>query len=117
MGRRAKGERMIRRHKFGAVPTVVEGIRFASKKEAKRWAELKLLERAGEIVDLEHQVKYPLVVNGQLVCSYICDFRYAWKHGGGQVVEDVKSGPTKTREYRIKRKLMQAIHQVEIQEV
>lgn len=107
----------IKRSKYGSVKTVVDGITFHSKKEAARWMQLRLLERAGEIVDLEHQVKYPLVVNGQLVCSYICDFRYAWKHGGGQVVEDVKSGPTKTREYRIKRKLMKAIHQVEIQEV
>lgn len=55
---------MIKRnaHKFNAVKTVIDGHTFASKAEAARYAELKLLRRAGEIFELELQPKYPIVV-------------------------------------------------------
>jgi hypothetical protein len=103
----------FRRHKFGAVPTVVKGIRFASKAEARRFATLSLLERAKEISGLELQPSYKLEVNGQLVCTYRADFRYRTKDGK-TVVEDVKG--IKTPEYRLKAKLMKAIHGIEILE-
>src|SRR5262245_16320678 len=95
-----------RRGKYAAKPTVVDNIRFASKKEANRYSELKLLERAGAIRGLQLQVKYPLKVHGLLVCSYVADFNYDEQlHGVWfRVVEDTKG--YRTREYQIKKKLL-----------
>ena len=70
--------------KYGAVPTVVDGIRFASKAEAHRYQELKLLERGGRIRGLKLQPRYKLyalVINGppadgKEVCVYVADFEY-----------------------------------------
>lgn len=104
-------------NKFGAKKMDVDGITFASKAEARRYSHLKLLVRIGEIEDLELQPKFDLVVNGQKVCGYIADFRYRVSATGATVVEDVKSAPTRTKEYRIKVKLLKALHGVEVVEV
>lgn len=72
----------IRGHKYNAQRTVIDGISFASKAEARRFAELKLMVKAGEIRDLELQPKYPLIVNGQTVASYTADFRYRHNRDG-----------------------------------
>ena len=98
--------------KFKAVPTEVDGIRFASKKEAKRYQELKLLERAGEISRLELQPRYDITINGVKVCTYVADFRYFGK--AKQIVEDCKG--FKTPLYRLKSKLVRALYNVEILE-
>lgn len=95
-----------RGHKYGAKPTVVDGIRFASKAEARRYSELKLLAKAGKIECLELQPVYvlyaPLTTGtvrgalrahaGQLpkVGKYVADFRYYDMETGALVVEDVK---------------------------
>ncbi len=50
-----------RRHKYGAEPTIIAGVRFDSKGEAKCYGELRLMELAGEISDLRRQVRIPLV--------------------------------------------------------
>lgn len=99
---------MIRRHKYGAVATVVDGIRFASKKEAKRYTELKLLEKAGHITNLRRQVRYKLT----MPTVYIADFVYDWRFGEGQTVEDVKGYAT--REFKRKAKLMKEQHGVNV---
>jgi hypothetical protein len=104
-----------RRNKYNATPTRVEGRRFDSRREADRYAELRLLERAGEIRGLEVQCGYDLRVGGVLVCRYVADFRYADARTGETVVEDAKG--FRTREYRIKKKLMLALHGVRIMEV
>ncbi len=98
-------------------PTIAaDGVTLDSKTEARRYEELKLLERAGEISNLQRQVPYALVVNGIHVCSYIADFRYM--RGEALIVEDVKSPRTrKIPAYRIKVKLMQACHNIQIVEV
>ncbi len=104
------------RNKFNAIKTTIEGITFDSKREARRWQELKLLERAGEIERLERQVPFSLVVEGQKIATYTADFRY-WTTAlpKERVVEDVKSAPTaKKRDFVLVRKLMRAIHNVEI---
>jgi hypothetical protein len=102
-------------NKFGAVSVVVDGLRFDSKREAARWGELRILERAGLISGLERQVRFPMVIAGQLVCTYVADFRYMDR--GSQVVEDLKSPITrKQADYRIKVKLLRALHGVEIRE-
>ena len=96
--------------KYGNRKTVVDGIVFDSKREATRYAELKLLQRAGEIFDLQRQVPFTLIPkqtrDGKVIerpCVYKADFVYKEKDGT-EVVEDVKGVCTK--EYRIKKKLM-----------
>lgn len=94
--------------------TTVDGIRFDSAAESKRYGELKLLQSQGEITDLVLQPRFPLMVNGEKVGTYSADFQY--RDSGGQlVVEDVKGVPTTV--YRLKKKLMKAVHGIEIQEV
>lgn len=103
------------RNKFGAIKTTVDGVTLDSKREARRWQELKLLERAGEITRLERQVKFPLTVEGQLIANYTCDFQYYTTSPRARVVEDVKSSETaKKRDFVLVRKLMRAIHGIEI---
>jgi len=92
---------------------VVDGIRFDSQAEAKRWAELKLLVAAGTISALQRQVAYPVEIAGQLLFQYVADFVYTEK--GKRVVEDVKG--VKTPIYRLKKKAVAAAYGVEIQEV
>lgn len=104
-----------RAHKYKAVKTVVDGITFPSKKEASRYSQLKLLERAGKISNLVVTGKakrFSLVVNGIKICDYIADFLYT--ENGQPVVEDVKG--MRTREYKLKKKLMLACHGIEIRE-
>lgn len=102
-------------HKYHAVATVVDGHRFPSKREAARYLELKMMQKAGEIRDLDLQPRYPIVINGVKVCTYIADFRYVDVAKGLQIVEDSKG--VRTEGYRIKRKLVLAVHGIEITEV
>lgn len=105
----------MRPNKYGAKPTTLDGIRFPSKREARRWVELQQLERAGAISGLQRQVKYPLVVNGVKIGRYTSDFEY--EENGQHVVEDVKSPATKkARDYRLRKLLMLALHGIEIRE-
>jgi hypothetical protein len=92
----------------------IDGVTFDSKKEAKRYGELKLLQRINEINDLELQPKYPIVVNGKKIATYIADFRYR-KSDGSTVVEDVKG--VRTPVYRIKKKLVEALESISIVEI
>ena len=101
----------MRRSKYGAIRTEVDGIKFASKREAKRYGELKLLERAGKIHNLTVQPRFDLVVHGTNICTYVGDFRYL---EDGWIVEDVKG--VRTSVYRIKAKLMLACHGIKIKE-
>lgn len=98
--------------KYHAVPKVVDGIRFASTAEANRYFELRLMSRVGDVVDLELQPKYPLVVNGVKIGAYVADFRY--KLNGVVVVEDVKG--VKTPVYKLKKKLVKALYGIDILE-
>lgn len=99
--------------KYRAKPQVIDGIRFASKFEAKRYAELQLLERAGAISELKRQVAYPLCVNGIQVCKYIADAEYI--ENGRIVTEDAKGCKTPT--YRLKAKMFCAQYGREIREI
>lgn len=110
----SRGNRAPGRSKYGAVPTVIDNVRFASKREAKRYQDLKLLERAGEISSLFLQPKFELWVSGHKIGSYIGDFQYLDAFHK-VVVEDAKG--MKTPVYRLKKKLMLAIHGIEIREV
>ena len=98
--------------KYRNQKTIVDGITFDSKKEANRWAELKLLERAGEISFLERQPSFVLIPkqvrDGKVIerqTVYNADFTYQDNKTGETVVEDVKGG-IRTKEYILKRKLL-----------
>ena len=98
--------------KYRNVPQVVDGIRFASKREAHRYCELKMLERAGEIKDLKLQPRYPFVVGALHVCTYVGDFEYRDMNTGWIVTEDSKG--VKTKDFIIKAKLFHALYGREI---
>lgn len=98
--------------KYRNVPTILGGIRFDSKREANRWAELDMLEHAGKIKKLERQVTFPLIVNGQRIAKYIADFVYI--EDRKRIIEDCKG--YRTREYRMKKALMKATLGIEIRE-
>lgn len=108
--------------KYNSKKTVVDGQTFDSKKEANRYKELRLLEKAGVIKDLRTQVKFKLIpaqrdeATGKVIereCSYKADFVY--EEDGKTVVEDVKG--FRTKEYIIKRKLLLYQYGIRIREV
>lgn len=105
---------VMKRSKYKNIKTVVDGIKFDSKKEARRYQDLKILERAGEIFGLELQPRFSIIVNGFKICTYVADFRYYEEGNPNEVIEDVKG--VKTAIYRLKNKLMQAVHGIEILE-
>lgn len=100
--------------KYRSQRTEVDGIKFHSKKEAARYAELRMLEMAGEISRLILQPQFGLIVNGIKIGKYIADFAYTDKEGN-KIVEDVKG--VRTREYLIKKNLMLACYGIEVAEV
>lgn len=113
---------MTSRNKFHASPTVIDGIRFASTAEARRYAELRLLERAGEITHLKCQPKWKFVIDGRPVlirsdgypngrqAGYRADFSY-FDRDGHMIVEDVKGGKATVSEaYRLRRAIVEAMH-------
>lgn len=123
------------RNKYHARKCVLNGIEFDSRKEAQRYSELILLQRAKEITNLQRQVKFVLIPaqyevyerygkNGKELkpgkrliekeCSYVADFVYVDKDGK-LVVDDAKG--MKTKDYIIKRKLMLFIHGIRVKEV
>lgn len=121
-----------KKSKYGARKTTIDGQNFDSKKEAKRFNELRILEKAGAISELKTQVKFVLIPaqrepdtvgarggikKGKVIereCSYVADFAY--KNASGEtVVEDTKG--YRTKEYIIKRKLMLYVHGIRIVEV
>ena len=101
--------------KYRNVKTTVDGIDFSSKKEAARYRQLMLLQRAGKISQLELQPRFDFVVNGMRLGFYRADFRYI--EDGVDVIEDVKSKITAINPtYRLKKKLMKALHNIDILE-
>ena len=118
-------------NKYRSKKITVGGITFDSKKEARRFQELYFMERAGEITDLQRQVKFVLIPaqrepdttgkrggikKGKLIereCSYVADFVY--NKNGKRVVEDTKG--VRTKDYIIKRKLMLLVHGIRINEI
>ena len=122
--------------KYGNKKVTIDGITFDSKKEARRYTELTLLERAGQISNLRRQVKFVVIPaqyeavarygkNGQALasgkvcvereCAYIADFVYIDNETGQKVVEDTKG--MRTKDYIIKRKLMLHKYGIKIKEV
>lgn len=114
-------------NKYHADPVHVDGVRFASKKEAARFLELRLWEKHGHIDALECHPVFPLHVmelwrSGApsvitTVGHFTADFRYTSLVTGEIVVEDVKSPATKTTAYRLRKRLVEAIHGITVVEV
>lgn len=117
--------------KYKNKKTTVFGIPFDSKREAERYLILRTLERQGVIKDLRLQVRFELipeqrepdtigkrggVKKGKVIeraCDYVADFVYV-DNQGNEVVEDAKG--VRTKEYRIKKKLMLWVHKIKIKE-
>lgn len=98
------------KHKYHARPVVVDGTRFASKREAKRYGELKLLQQGNAISGLRMQVRYKIVIE----TVYVADFVYYDEAKLCEIVEDVKG--YRTREYKRKKRLMAKQHGISIAE-
>lgn len=126
----------MRYRKYNNKKIEVDGMTFDSKKEANRYKELSLLQKAGEISELRTQVRYVLIPSqrevsnevytrgenkgknkpGKLLereCTYVADFVYY--KDGKVIVEDTKG--FRTKEYIIKRKLMLYVHHIQIKEI
>ena len=104
-----------RPNKYFAKKTVAMGLKFDSRWEAERWGQLKAMERAGVVTQLERQIKYELSINDVKICNYIADFRYLLEEEDGLsrlVVEDAKG--IQTPEFRLKKKMMKAIYNIDI---
>lgn len=99
-------------NKYGAVKTEIDGIIFHSKKEARRYSELKLLERAGRISDLKLQVPFQIEISGIDVFKWIADFVY--EEDGEAVVEDCKG--FRDAVYKLKKRCVEAYYDIEILE-
>lgn len=128
---------MTYKSKYYNVKTrALDGTVFDSYKEARRWDELLLLQRAGKITDLQRQVRYELIPaqyvtyeryskKGQRLkdgvrllerkVDYVADFVYTIAETGENIVEDAKG--MRTKDYILKRKLMLAVHGIRIKEV
>jgi hypothetical protein len=103
------------RSKYGNKKVVVDGIKFDSKWESERYLYLKSLEKAGRVRDLQLQVRFQIVVNGEKICTYIADFQYEKETADGEwesIVEDAKG--VETADFKLKKKLMKAVHGIEI---
>lgn len=108
--------------KYHNAPAERAGIRFDSQKEARRYDELMVMLRAGIISDLRLQQQFTLqesymTETGERIRAirYTADFSY--RFGGKLVVEDVKSKPTRTKEYLRNRKFMRSKFGIDIQEI
>ena len=99
--------------KYRNIKTEVDGIIFDSKAEARRYTQLKLLEKANEISDLRLQYPFECKINEKKICTYKADFHYF--EGDQWVIEAVKG--FRTQGYNHKKKLVEALHGVEIREV
>lgn len=105
------------KRKYGNRPVEIDGILFGSQREARRFAELRLMELAGQIRELKPHPSFPLDVNGYPICRYVGDASYVVAATNVRVVEDTKSPATrKNPVFRLKAKLFRAIHGFEITE-
>lgn len=94
------GNDMVGVNKFSARKVTLDGFEFASAAEAKRYGELKLLQRAGEIKALGVHPAYSLIINGTPVGKFTADFAYF--EGGRKIVEDVKGIVTEAASLRMR---------------
>lgn len=102
--------------KYHNKKVTVNGLDFGSLKEAMHYTELVLRQKRGEIKNLQTQVKFELIpkIGKERACSYIADFVYEDKDGN-KIVEDVKGSKQMiTDVFKIKRKLMKKIYDIDV---
>jgi hypothetical protein len=115
--------RLKRPPKYGNKKVIADGITFDSRKEWSRYTELQLALKSGLIKRLEIHPRFELVVNGIKVCNFVADFSYFEVFPSDSLneviltVEDVKSRPTMTPVYRLKKKLLRALWGIEVKEI
>jgi hypothetical protein len=112
-----KGQQNAKTSKYKGKPTeTADGQKFQSHHEANYYTRLLMMQRSGEKFTFERQVRFEININGYMVCEYVADF--VVKHPDGKVeVIDTKSEATLTPIYRLKKKLMLAVHGIEIVEI
>lgn len=117
--------KVAKRNKFNAQKVELDGMIFDSKKEHKRYIELKAMQQRGEIFGLEHHTKFQLAPKIKLegekrakpALRYFADFTY-FDINGEYIVEDVKSEATrKLASYRNKKHLMKTVLNIDVREV
>ena len=92
----------------------MDGFVFASKKEMLHYADLKMLQKAKEIINLELQPKFPVHINGNLFGTFTADFAYDTKVGE-RVIEELKStGTAKDAAYRLRKKAAEMYHGIKV---
>ena len=101
------GRRPVRRSKYGAIRTVYNGVTYASKSEAAYARYLDLQVAAGAIKKWEGQVRWPLIVDGEKVCTMVPDFK-AFFHDGKWALIEVKGAMSPV--YKLKVKLFRILH-------
>lgn len=101
-----------KKYKYNNKKTVVDGIVFDSKKEAMYYGKLVLLKQSGDISDFKMQVRFPLKIKNKLICTYVADFVTYGKYGEILDVIDVKGMILPL--FRIKYKLMDALHGITV---
>ncbi len=108
---------MKKQNKYRNIPTIVNDIKFASKKEARRYQDLKLMEKAGIVKSIEMQKVFPLndyAKTKREQIKYICDFFVKWRDGK-ETVEDTKG--YRTQVYKLKKKLFETKYRKKIIEI
>jgi hypothetical protein len=105
---------MIKRSKYNNKKTKVNGITFDSKKEADRYVFLTLRAEIGEVLDLHIQVPFIFALEGKKMFTYKADFVYFDTITNKTVIEDVKG--MRTPLYKLKKKLIEHQHQINITE-
>lgn len=108
---RTLGARPKKPSKYGnkKVANPVTGETFDSRREARRWGALVMMQRVGDIRELRRQVRYPLTAHGVAICVYIGDFEYEERQDDGSwalVTEDAKGCETDV--FRLKSKMFEA---------
>ena len=101
-------------NKYRNVWTEYNGIRYQSKKEAKRAQELDLLKKAKKVKTIVRQPKFEIEINGQHICNYKADFKIIYSDDRIEY-EDVKG--IKTEIYKLKKKLVEVLYNIEIIEI
>ena len=119
-------------NKYNNRKVFVDGVQFDSAKEGRRWRELRLMEDAGIIENLRRQVIYTLIpsqdvrdrktgkhVRTYRSVTYRADFVYTDNRDGQTIVEDVKGykGGTAYALFKLKKKLMLYLFQIEVMEI
>lgn len=106
-----------RKHKYASKACVIDGIRFASETEGRRYNDLVMLSRAGQIKDLKVHPAFRVEMNGKWLFTYNADFQYHDMKLGHDIVEDVKRYAGRTPIYALKKKIVEALYGFPIIEV